>query len=60
MINSQWGVTIPGSINSLGTITQDGLFKAGGLTGTTFVRAIYDGTIEATATVDVYPPDWVP
>ena len=59
-ISSQWGLTLPGGVNQLGSIDENGLFTAGGQTGSTFVRAIYDGSIEATAAVDVYPPDWVP
>lgn len=60
VISAQWGLTVPGGLAGLGTITANGIFKSGGITGTTFVRAIYDGTIEDQATVDVYPPDWVP
>ncbi len=59
-ISSQWGLSLPGGGAQLGTIDANGLFTAGGATGTTFVKAVHGGTVEATATVDVYPPDWVP
>ena len=55
-----WGVSGVSGLAQLGTISSEGKFTAGGITGSTFVRAIYAGTLEATANVDVYPPDWVP
>ncbi len=59
-ISAEWGLTIPGAANDYGSISPGGLFTAGTQTGSTFVRALYGETIEATALVDVYPPDWVP
>lgn len=57
---SSWGLSGVTGLAQLGSISPEGKFTAGGVTGSTFVRAIYDGTLEATADVDVYPPDWVP
>ncbi|MBZ0266821.1 immune inhibitor A [bacterium] len=55
-----WGLSGVSGLAQLGTISPAGKFTAGGITGSTFVRAIHNGTLEATADIDVYPPSWVP
>lgn len=55
-----WGLSGVSGLAQLGTISPEGKFTAGGITGTTMIRAIYNGTLEATADIDVYPPSWVP